>query len=524
MRAAAVARTVLKLAGFAVFAAVCLLMLLLTIVGFYMEDTNPVLLSAYIVLSLCLLVGLAWPRAFHRFFAKAGATRGRVAAIFGVPAGVLLALLYSLTTFHVQDIDEIVLLLFAAASLGLIIGLARPSVFGRYLGVTVTRTRVAAIFGAAAVALFLLFLLTLPLLETHRLAELERADDDREKAVSSVTSAQAPNNDGRVNVYPLRVGDTMVTYGQFYGGLSGWEGLAGYVRTLVNKDLITVPVYAYLIDHPEHGLMMVDTGISWEQAHDHDGYYAGVLARLLTDRDEYILPIEQELEVQVERLGYDFGDIETVLMTHVHDDHGGGLRSVPNVKVFLGKADWERGVLYGPSFETAEDDLELVSYTSGSFGDFDASQDVFGDGSVRLLPTPGHSPGHTSVLLRMDGYHVLFVGDHAYTLRHLAVDEVRQMTIGGAATERQVEGIRRVQELREDLPNTVILHAHDHTGYQFDLIEPFLADGGFSAGERREIEAYEAGVFTGDWRLLPGNTPRFVPPKGEEGTGRVEFR
>jgi glyoxylase-like metal-dependent hydrolase (beta-lactamase superfamily II) len=98
--------------------------------------------------------------------------------------------------------------------------------------------------------------------------------------------------------------------------------------------------------------MLVDTGVGWDQAHDHDGYYGGILARLLTDRDEYILPVEQELEVQVERLGYELGDIETVFMTHVHDDHAGGLRSVPNAKVFLGKADWERGVLYGPSFET----------------------------------------------------------------------------------------------------------------------------------------------------------------------------
>ncbi|MGH3090454.1 MAG: MBL fold metallo-hydrolase, partial [Rubrobacteraceae bacterium] len=176
------------------------------------------------------------------------------------------------------------------------------------------------------------------------------------------------------------------------------------------------------------------------------------------------------------------------------------------------------------SFETADDDLELVSYTSGPFQNFDASEDVFGDGSVRLLPTPGHSPGHTSVLLRMDGHDLLFVGDHAYTLRHLAVEEVRQMTIGGEETEKQVEGIRRVRELSEELPNTVVLHAHDHTDYQFDLIEPSLADGGLSAEERREIEAYEADVFTDDWGLRPGNSPRFVPAEGEESTGRVAFR
>jgi hypothetical protein len=101
---------------------------------------------------------------------------------------------------------------------------------------------------------------------------------------------------------------------------------------------------------------------------------------------------------------------------------------------------------------------------------------------------------------------------------------VRQMTIGGAATDRQVEGIRRVQELLEDLPNTVILHAHDHTGYQFDLIDPSLADGSLSPGERREIKDYDAGVFTDRWSLLPGNTPHFVSAEGDESTGKVVFR
>lgn len=522
MRAVTIARVAIKVVGFVAFAMVYLLLVLLTGIGFYMEDASPVLLLPYVVSSVCLLIGLAWPRPFARF-AKAGSSRWRVAVIFGVPTGILLTLLYFLTTFHVQDLDGIAFLLFFVSSLGLIVGLARPYVFDRFSRGTLTRTRIAAFFGTSVIALFLALLVSMPVLETHRLARLEAAEDERQNAISSMSPAQTPNDDGRVKVYPLHVGDTVVTYGQFYGGLDGWEGLAGYVRTLVSKEEITAPVYAYLIDHPEHGLMLVDTGVGWEQAHDHDGYYGGILARLLTARDEYILPVEQELEVQIARLGYELGDVETVFMTHVHDDHAGGLRSAPNAKVFLAEEDQEEGVAYAPSFETTEDDLELVSYTSGSFRNFDASQDVFGDGSVTLLPTPGHSPGHTSVLLRMDDHNMLFVGDHAYTLRHLAVEEVRQMTIGGEETEKQVEGIRRVRELSEELPNTVMLHAHDHTGYQSDLIEPFLADGDLSAGERREIEDYEAGVFTDDWSLLPGNAPRFVPAN-DESTGRVVFR
>lgn len=264
-------KAALKVAGFAVSAVIFLLFLLLTGIGFYMEDANPIVLSAYVLSSLFLLVGLAWPRLFARS-AKAGAARWRVAGIFGVPAGVLFVWLYFSTTFYVGDLDEIILLLFFAATLAMIVGLARPSTFDRFSRDTPTRTRIAAFFGAAAAALFLAFLASIPILETHRLARLERAEAERQSAVSSVSPAGSPNDDGRVRVYPLHVGDTVVTYGQFYGGLDGWEGLGGYVRTLVGKEEITVPVYAYLIDHPEHGLMLVDTGVGWNQAHDHDGY------------------------------------------------------------------------------------------------------------------------------------------------------------------------------------------------------------------------------------------------------------
>ena len=65
---------------------------------------------------------------------------------------------------------------------------------------------------------------------------------------------KTPVKDGKVKVYPLHVGDTILTYGAIYGGLDGWKGLTGYFKTLVNKDNITIPLYTYLIDHPKHGL------------------------------------------------------------------------------------------------------------------------------------------------------------------------------------------------------------------------------------------------------------------------------
>ncbi len=257
-----------------------------------------------------------------------------------------------------------------------------------------------------------------------------------------------------------------VPFGQFYGGLTGWTGMRGMWRFATDKShYIIVPIHAYLIDNPQAGLILVDAGINWEQANEHDRYYKGVMHYVLDD-DEYHLAREQELPTQVERLGYGIEDIRTVILTHFHEDHVGGLRYIPEAKVVASRAEWEAlkmkafgfvPIIYQPSIAAAKV-WEPVSFTSGPFHGFETSQDLLGDGSVILLPTPGHAPGHLCVLVRMNGYDILITGDIMYTLRHLAVDDVRPVLFGGKSLERQqVDSVRRIQWLRQALPDIIIV-------------------------------------------------------------------
>jgi N-acyl homoserine lactone hydrolase len=333
-----------------------------------------------------------------------------------------------------------------------------------------------------------------------------------------------------MKIYSLHVGDTKVPYGQFYGGLAGWTGMRGMWRFATDKShYIIVPIHAYLIDHPKAGLILVDTGINWEQAHEHDRYYKGILHFVL-DNDEYLLTREQELPAQVERVGYRIEDIRTVILTHFHEDHVGGLRYVPEAKVVASQAEWQAlkmkafgfvPIIYRPSISAVKV-WEPVSFTSGPFHSFDESQDLLGDGSIILLPTPGHDPGHLCVLVRMDVYEILITGDIMYTLRHLAVDEVRAILFGGKFLEQQqIDSIRRIQRLRQALPDLVIVPGHDDTDYQSKLLEPFLADGVLSLGEREQIKSYEARLFDDRGHLVPSAMPHFVPPVQGEQAGKA---
>lgn len=286
-----------------------------------------------------------------------------------------------------------------------------------------------------------------------------------------------------------------------------------------------VPIHAFLIDHPDAGLILVDAGINRDMAHAHRQYYKRWAWRLLTEEDEYRLDRSQELATQVQRLGYCVDDIDTVVVTHMHEDHLGGLRTVSHAKVVLSLDAWDAKNLgifswrkWSPSFEMAASGgtvttAELITFSSGRFHGFDRSRDLLGDGRIVLLPTPGHADGHLSVLVQMDDYELLLTGDVLYTLRHLDVDQVRQIMPGKRAQREQVGSIRRIQKLRETLPQMVILPTHDHTAYQSEFVGPFLNDGQLSVDERRQIEAYESQLFDRDWHLRPQALPHFVPPE-----------
>jgi N-acyl homoserine lactone hydrolase len=122
----------------------------------------------------------------------------------------------------------------------------------------------------------------------------------------------------------------------------------------------------------------------------------------------------------------------------------------------------------------------------------------------------------------MDGYEILITGDIMYTLRHLAVDEVRAIQFGGKFLEQQqVDSIRRIQRLRQALPNMVIVPGHEHTSYQHQLLEPFLADGVLSFEEREQIKTYEARLIDDFGHLVLSAMPQFIPPVHGERVGKA---
>lgn len=163
---------------------------------------------------------------------------------------------------------------------------------------------------------------------------------------------------------------------------------------------IRLPVPAYLIEAGDERIL-VDTGLQPRAVPDPRSYY---------DRPEvfdlFALELEEDVSEQV-----DANTITKIVLTHLHFDHAGGLALLPSsIPVFVQRREWAAGHDAGAvernaffSRDYAGEDREVVLV--------DGDHDLLGDGSVELLLTPGHTPGHQSVRVGGD---LVLGGDVAY--------------------------------------------------------------------------------------------------------------
>ena len=229
------------------------------------------------------------------------------------------------------------------------------------------------------------------------------------------------------------------------------------------------PINVYVIEH-ESGLILFDTGQDRRSILD-PGYFPGGFAGHLYRRlATFDIPPEATLTRRLERLGYDIGDVRIAILSHLHQDHIGGLGELPSSarvlvsRVDAAEAEKRFAVLAGILTDHVRIpglDWTMVSperLPSSHIAPFTEGHDVVGDGSLILLPTPGHTPGSLSLLLRDSGMApMLFVGDLTYDVRLL--EQGRVPGVGNARVLR--ETTRRVNELVARNPGMAVLAAHD---------------------------------------------------------------
>jgi glyoxylase-like metal-dependent hydrolase (beta-lactamase superfamily II) len=150
--------------------------------------------------------------------------------------------------------------------------------------------------------------------------------------------------------------------------------------------------------------------------------------------------------------------ITFVGISHYHGDHVGQLASFPGATLLIGKGDWD--ALNSPAPNPGVDPKNFAHWISGSgkveplIGD----KDVFGDGSVIMLSTPGHTPGHHSLLVKLkDKGNVLITGDLAHFRENYDSNGVPTFNTNRAES---LASLDRFKQLATNL-NAMVIIQHD---------------------------------------------------------------
>ena len=200
------------------------------------------------------------------------------------------------------------------------------------------------------------------------------------------------------------------------------------------------PVNAFLVHHPE-GLCLFDAGQSARAAQP--GYFPRWHPFFRLARFE--LAEEDEVAAQLESSGLRPQNVRWVVLSHLHTDHVGGLEPFRDAEVVVSRVEWERargigGKLRGylPQYWPSGLEPTLLELDGGEFGPFPASHDLAGDGALIVVATPGHTPGHVSLVVRRPGEPVLLGGDLAHNRHDLGRDAP------GVARYRSEQGLAYV--------------------------------------------------------------------------------
>lgn len=235
-----------------------------------------------------------------------------------------------------------------------------------------------------------------------------------------------------------------------------------------SRNWVPMPLHFFLIEHRD-GPILFDTGIDPAITSDRD-YISQAIGRfLLPHIFRFHLTAADRIDRVLQRSGVAAGDIRTAVISHLHFDHTGGIAQIPQADLLVSEREWsilsdphpEREWILREHLEIPAAKWKQITFTPTEdplFNGFEGIHDVQGDGSMILLPTPGHTKGSMSMLIRQTGWDpILLVADLTYEACLLDRDIVPG--VGEASVLRA--SFAKVRELKKRLPNLAIVASHD---------------------------------------------------------------
>lgn len=263
----------------------------------------------------------------------------------------------------------------------------------------------------------------------------------------------------KVQVPPAHAPATMRLYAIEAGKMLSQAGFAYRGGSLTEPRVFGMG--GILIKHPQ-GLLLFDTGFG----RDVDEHFKTVpLLMRATSKYEK----EPTVAAQLHAVGIEPSSLKAVILTHAHWDHVSGLADLPGVpvwvdaqeKAFIDSDDSAAALAH--SFGALN--YHVYDFPSGPYLGFNNSYDVFGDGSVVLVPAFGHTPGSIIAFINPPGEkRYALVGDLVWQMEGIELPAEKpwmSRRLVDWDDQRVRDLIVHMHQLKAAMPNLVIVPAHD---------------------------------------------------------------
>ena len=181
-----------------------------------------------------------------------------------------------------------------------------------------------------------------------------------------------------------------------------------------------MPIWVWVIEHPE-GIIVIDTGDIDESCHKdfYKNESMGTRLSLNAMSNKRNISKQDELDHQLIRLGISPEQVSKVVLTHLHGDHTDGLKFFPGNEIIVNEDEFRKPYGNLPTTYPKWFSPTLVNFQKDRIDFFDKAYPITKSEDVLLVPTPGHTYHHCSVLLKTDNGHILFAGDISYKHQQL---------------------------------------------------------------------------------------------------------
>jgi len=218
---------------------------------------------------------------------------------------------------------------------------------------------------------------------------------------------------------------------------------------------------AVVVHHPK-ATFLFDTGFGANV--DEHIKTIPALMQALTKYDK-----ETSAATQLRENGVDPASIKLALISHSHWDHISGLEDFPQAEAWFSReeADYIKTLPTRELIKQMGDKLKLHTFelSRRPYENFDRSLDVFEDGSIILVPLPGHTPGSIGMFVNLrSGKRLFFIGDLTWAIEGIQLPAERPW-MSRKLVDQDEEGVRRsivkVYEVMKRYPEMIIVPAHD---------------------------------------------------------------